>query len=111
MQLEYDLFIACSPSCIETGRFLCSFYISHPADFRYSMVNQQFWLQHFKETDLRHPDQPHDLHLVKPSTTSNAFAIKNNLVIDTIFATPLTKGLWSNATNHLVIDTTSLLLL
>jgi hypothetical protein len=81
VQLEYDLSIACSPSCIETGRFLCSFYISHPADFRYNAVNQRFWLQHFKETDLRHPDQPHDLHLVKPSTTSTAFAIKNNLVI------------------------------
>ena len=81
VQLEYDLSIACSPSCIETGRFLCSFYISHPADFRYNAVNQRFWLQHFKETDLRHPDQPHDLHLVKPSPTSTAFAIKNHLVV------------------------------
>jgi hypothetical protein len=82
VQLEYNLSIACSPSCIETGRFLCSFYISHPSDFRYNAVNQRFWLQHFKETDLCHPDEPHDLHLVKPSATSqHAFAIKNNLVI------------------------------
>ena len=81
VQLEYNLSIACSPSCIETGRFLCSFYISHPADFCFNTVNQRFWLQHFTEADLCHPDQPHDLHLVKPLTTSKAFAIKNHLVV------------------------------
>jgi hypothetical protein len=81
VQLDYKLSVACSPSCIETGRFLCSFYISHSADWRFNAVNQRFWLQHFKEADLFHPDQPHDLHLVKPSTTSKAYAIKNNLAV------------------------------
>ena len=64
------------PSCLETGKFLCEFYISHPADWRFNAINQRFWLQHFKEADLLHPDQPHDSHLVKPSSSSRSYAIK-----------------------------------
>ena len=34
----------------------------------------------FKESDVFHPDQANETHLVKPSNTSRAFAVTNNLV-------------------------------
>ena len=54
--------------------------IGHPADCRFNAVNQRFWLQYFKESDLLHQDQSHEAHLIKPSSSSAAFAAKNNLV-------------------------------
>ena len=43
-------------------------------------MNQQFWLQYFKETDILHPDQTSKTHLVTPSASSAAYAIRHNLV-------------------------------
>ena len=81
IQLDYESSVRRSPSCIETGKFLCDFYISHPSDWRFTAINQRFWLQHFKEADLLHPDQAHESHLIKPSSTSRTYAIKNHLVV------------------------------
>jgi hypothetical protein len=68
------------PSCIQTGKFLVDFYISYPADWRFNAVNQRFWLQYFKESDVLHPDQASETHLVRPSFLSSAYAIKHHLV-------------------------------
>jgi hypothetical protein len=65
---------------MQTGKFLCEFYIGHPADCRFNAVNQRFWLQYFKESDLLHQDESHEAHLVRPSSSSAAFAARNNLV-------------------------------
>jgi hypothetical protein len=83
VRLDYKNSVRFSPSCIETGKFLCEFYIGHPSDWRFNAVNQRFWLQHFKEKDLLHPDQTHETHLVKPSSSSKAFAVRNNLLTAT----------------------------
>ena len=83
VRLNYEILISHSPSCLETGKFLCEFYSCHPADWRFNAINQRFWLQHFKEVDLLHPDQPSDNHLIKPSDSSRAYAIKHNLVVAT----------------------------
>ena len=81
VQLDFESSVRFSPSCMQTGKFLFEFYIGHPADWRFNAINQRFWLQHFKESDLLHPDQSHDTHLVKPSSSSRAFAVQNNLLI------------------------------
>ena len=80
IQLDNESSVRSSPYCIETGKFLCDFYISHPSDWRFNAINQRFWLQHFK-ADLLNPDQAHESHLIKPSSTSRAYAIKNHLVV------------------------------
>jgi len=81
VRLNYEISICHSPSCLETGKFLFEFYRCHPADWRFNAINQRFWLQYFKEADLLHPDQAADNHLIKPSDSSKAYAIKHNLVV------------------------------
>ena len=44
VQLMFELSVQSSPSCMQTGKFLVDYYISHPADWRYNVVNQRFWL-------------------------------------------------------------------
>ena len=65
---------------MQTGKFLVDFYISHPADWRFNAVNQRFWLQYFKESDVLHPDQASETHLIRPSPSSAAYAIRHHLV-------------------------------
>ena len=69
-----------SPSCIQTGKFLVVFYISHPDDWHYNAVNQLFWLQYFKKSDVLHTDQASETHLIRPLPSSAAYAIRNHLV-------------------------------
>jgi len=80
VRLDFESSVRQSPACMQTGKFLCEFYIGHPADCRFNAVNQRFWLQYFKESDLLHQDESHEAHLVRPSSSSAAFAARNNLV-------------------------------
>jgi hypothetical protein len=80
VQLMFESSVQLSPSCMQTGKFLVDFYISHPADWRYNAVNQRFWLQYFKESDILHPDQTSETHLIRPSAPSAGYAIRHNLV-------------------------------
>jgi hypothetical protein len=43
-------------------------------------VNQRFWLQYFRESDVLHPDQASETHLIRPSPSSAAYAIRHHLV-------------------------------
>ena len=65
---------------MQTGKFLVDFYISHPADWRYNAVNQRFWLQYFKESEVLHPDQESKTHLVRPLALSASYALWQHLV-------------------------------
>jgi len=76
----FELSVELSPSCMQTGKFLVDFYISHPANQRYNVVNQRFWLQYFKESDVLHPDQASKTHLVRPLPLSAGYAICHHLV-------------------------------
>jgi hypothetical protein len=76
----FEQSVELSPSCMQTGKFLVDFYISHPADWRFNAVNQRFWLQYFKESDVLHPDQASETHLVRPSPSSAGYAIRHHLV-------------------------------
>ena len=82
VKLDYKV-SARSTSCFTTGKFRVDFLISHPADWRYNAVNQRFWIQYYKASDINHPDQSSETHLVRPfgsSETSDGYAEKNNLV-------------------------------
>ena len=80
VQLLFEQSVDLSPSCMQTGKFLVDFYISHPADWCCNAVNQRFWLQYFKESDVLHPDQASETHLIRPSPSSAAYAIRHHLV-------------------------------
>ena len=80
VQLMFELSVELSPSCMQTGKFLVDFYISHPADWRYNAVNQHFWLQYFKDSGALHPGKASEFHLVRPLASSAAYALRNNLI-------------------------------
>ena len=42
VQLMFEQSVELSPSCMQTGKFLVDFYISHPPDWRFNAVNQRF---------------------------------------------------------------------
>ena len=47
--------MALYPSCLEDGRYIVDFYISHPSDFRFNAINQRFWVQYHAHDDLTGP--------------------------------------------------------
>jgi len=68
------------PSCTLDGRFLFEFYICHPTDWRYNAVNQRYWIQFHGREDIHHPTLSSETHLVRPSDTSDDFALRHNLL-------------------------------
>jgi hypothetical protein len=68
------------PSCLQDGRFLVEFYISHPADLQYNAVNTCFWLQYHLVAELKSPPSTTDIHLIRPSDSSEDYAIRHKLL-------------------------------
>ena len=68
------------PSCLQDGRFLVEFYVAHHDDTRYNAINQRFWLQYHKQSDVVVPSSPVDCHLIRPSPTSETYALQHDLV-------------------------------
>ena len=68
------------PACLQDGRFLVEVYIPHPDDSRYNNVNQRFWLQYHSSGDIINPSELAMTHLVRPSDTSEALALRKGLV-------------------------------
>ena len=70
VQLMFESSVQLSPSCMQTGKFMVEFYISHPADWRYNAVNQHFWIQYFEDSGALHPGEASETHLARPSASS-----------------------------------------
>jgi hypothetical protein len=68
------------PSCLQDGRFLVKFYISHPADSRYNATNTRFWLQYHTLGELQSPLSTMDTHLIRPSDSSKDYATRHKLL-------------------------------
>jgi hypothetical protein len=62
------------PSCLDDSQYAVNFYIAHPSDFRYNVVNQHFWLQYHSKDNLSGPYWSSYMHLICPSDTSEAYA-------------------------------------
>jgi hypothetical protein len=70
--------IALYPSALQDGRFLVKFYISHPANVRYNVTNQRFWLQYCPRNGVSHGHL--DAHLIAPSDKSEERATRHHLL-------------------------------
>ncbi len=68
------------PSCTLDGRFLFEFYTCHPADWRYNVVNQRYWLQLHSRSDLASPCSSMDTRIVHPSDTFDSCAAHHKLM-------------------------------
>jgi len=79
------------PSCLQDGRFLVEFYISHPADSWYNTINTCFWLQYHTLGELQSPLSTTDTYLIRPSDSSEDYATRHKLL-------PFRK--WVNLTHH-----------
>jgi hypothetical protein len=71
---------ALSPSCLQDGHFLVKFYTLHHDDVRFNAINQRYWLQCHSLGNLTTPTSATTTHLICPSNTSEALAMKQKLV-------------------------------
>jgi hypothetical protein len=70
--------ISSYPPCVQNGRFLIEFYISHPADLRYNAINTHFWLQYHTLSELQSRLSMMDTHLIQgPSDSSKDYATQH----------------------------------
>jgi hypothetical protein len=67
------------PSCFDDGKYIVNFYTRHPSDSRMNAVNQRFWLRYHSQLDLVDPCASCDTHLIRPTDTSEAYALRHNL--------------------------------
>ena len=68
------------PACLQDGKFLVEFYVSHPEDTRYNNVNQRFWLHYHNSGDVLTPSKQSMTNLIRPSDTSEDLASRKGLV-------------------------------
>ena len=78
VRVAFEDSVALCPSCLQDGRFLVDFYMSHPANIRYNAINQRFWLQYRNQTTATFGTL--DAHLITPSDTSEARAARLHLI-------------------------------
>ncbi len=67
------------PLWLQDGRFLVNFYICHPADSWYNVVNQCFWLQYHTDSKLHLPISMTETHLIHLSATLIDYATHHKL--------------------------------
>ena len=72
--------ISSYPACLQDGKFLVEFYIGHTADVRYNAINQRYWIQYHRASDIVSPSSSSETHLIRPSDTSVAYASRHNLL-------------------------------
>jgi hypothetical protein len=68
------------PSCFDDGKYIVDFYTSHPSDSRLNAVNQRYWLCYHSRSDLMGLCSPSDMHLIRPTDTSEEYASRHNLL-------------------------------
>jgi hypothetical protein len=78
-RLAFNDSVLLYPSCIFNGQFLFDFHICHPSDWQYDAVNQCYWIQYHGGEDITCPDLSTDTHLIRPSETSDDYALHHNL--------------------------------
>ncbi len=78
MHVAFQDLVALYPSCLQDGHFLVDFYVAHPSDICYNVINQQFWLQHCNQTPAVFGTM--DAHLITLSNTSTDRVKQHHLV-------------------------------
>ena len=79
IRVAFSATTASYPSCLDDGKYIVDFYVSHPADFRSNAVNKRFWLQYHNQSELLDPCSLSDTHLIRPSDTSEVYASRHKL--------------------------------
>jgi hypothetical protein len=69
VQVAFKQSMSSYPSCLQDGRFLLKFFISHPSDPSVNAINQRYWLQYHTLSKLQSPLSSTDTHLIRPSDT------------------------------------------
>ena len=78
--MNLDKSIASNSTCMQNGRFFVEFYILHSADTSYNGINQRYWLQYHKASNIIMPTLALATHLIKPTDLSEQLAARHKLV-------------------------------
>eukprot|EP00956_Cyclotella_meneghiniana_P037713 scaffold143282_cov76-Cyclotella_meneghiniana.AAC.4 len=79
VRVALDDSISLHPACLQDGRFLVEFYVPHINDVRYNGINTRYWLQYHSMQDISSPLNTSNTHLIRPSETSERFALRRGL--------------------------------
>ena len=79
VRIALDDSISLHPACLQDGRFLVEFYVPHIQDVRYNGINTRYWLQYHSIQDISSPLNTSNTHLIRPSETSERFALRRGL--------------------------------
>jgi hypothetical protein len=79
-RIAFNDSVSLYPSYTLDGQFLFEFYICHPSDWRYNAVNQRYWIQFHGREDIMCPNLSTDTHLIRPSETSDDYALHHKLL-------------------------------
>jgi hypothetical protein len=95
VRVAFEDSVALYRSCLQDGRFLVDFYMSHSANVRYNAINQCFWLQYCNRNTPTFGNL--DAHLITPSDTSADCAARLHLIpvrawLISIMAIPTSMG-------------------
>jgi hypothetical protein len=77
--MAMDAATALSSSCFQDRCFLVKFYTLHHDDVRFNAINQRYWLQYHFLANLTTPISTTTMHLICPSNTLEALAMKQKL--------------------------------
>ena len=68
----------CPTSCLQDGKFIANFLITHPCDKNNQYHHKCYWIEYHK---LLNPKRlHHEYHLIQPSDVSELKAEKEDLV-------------------------------
>ncbi len=73
VRVVFEDSISLYPVCTQDGQFLFKFYICHPY-WHYNLINQRYWLQYHKMSDIFSPHIASATNLIRPSDSSVLYA-------------------------------------
>ncbi len=80
VRVAFEALMASYSSCLVDGQYLVDFYISHPSDYQYNVINKCFWLQYHSQDKIVHHSTSAHTHLIQPSDTSETYPNCHNLL-------------------------------
>ena len=68
------------PNALQDGNFFVEFFLCHPGDAFYNVVNQRCWLEYHPKSAFNRPQHQLTAHFIHPSSNSEDYAIAKGLV-------------------------------
>ncbi len=80
VQVAFEDSMLIYPSCTQDGKVLFEFYICHPSDWHYNVINQRFCLQSHNMSNIMSSHSAMETNLICLPNSSTSYAAHHKLV-------------------------------